>query len=180
MTDDFVNATTDDYGANKIARSPFARALYFNPIAIAEGAVGAPRIQTAAIQDGAVTTDKIDVNAALEATARDASAGAVGTYAFLGHNKSGTDISGQTVLFGGTLAGSNLAPAGINIRAGAGTVSANSFSADFVDAHSGAEEVQHAGQNLSIPGTWRCMGVVRVKGSSGPTRGGASLWLRIS
>ena len=179
MTDDFVNATTDDYGANKIARSPFARALYFNPIAIAEGAVGAPRIQTAGIQDGAVTTDKIDVNAALEATARDAMAGAVGTYAFLGHNKTGSDISGQTALFGETLAGSNLAPAGLSIRAGAGGTS-NSFSATFVVAHDSLETVEHAGQNLSISGTWRCMGVARVRGSGGTFRGGASLWLRIS
>ena len=53
MTDDFVNATTDDYGANKIARSPFARALYFNPIAIAEGAVGAPRILPGALESPA-------------------------------------------------------------------------------------------------------------------------------
>ena len=53
MTDDFVNATTDDYGANKIARSPFARAVYFNPIHIAEGAPNAPRILPGALESPA-------------------------------------------------------------------------------------------------------------------------------
>ena len=44
---------------DKPARSIDALALRDNPIAIAEGAAGAPRIQTAAIQDGAVTAEKL-------------------------------------------------------------------------------------------------------------------------
>ena len=46
----------------KPGRSIDALALRDNPIAIAEGAAGAPRIQTAAIQDGAVAQAKLKTN----------------------------------------------------------------------------------------------------------------------
>ncbi len=45
------------------ARSVDAIALRDNPVAIAEGASGAPRIQTGGLQDNAVTANKIDSNA---------------------------------------------------------------------------------------------------------------------
>lgn len=57
---DWTVLTSDDLGADRIFTSPTAQALYDNAIAIAEGAAGAPQIQTAAIADLAVTTAKIN------------------------------------------------------------------------------------------------------------------------
>ena len=86
-------------------------ALRDNPIAIAEGATGAPKIQTAGITDLAVTTAKIaasnvtteklesgerlttsNVNNAIKSS----SVGAVGTYAFLRPTSSATQAPGST------------------------------------------------------------------------------------
>jgi hypothetical protein len=82
---------------------PFAttiQALRDNPIAIANGDVGAPQIQTAAIADNAITPAKIpastvgDRNVAL-------GLGAVGTYAMLKLVRGGTN---DTVNAAGTTA----------------------------------------------------------------------------
>ena len=97
-------------------------ALRENPKAIAEGAADAPRIQTAAIQDGAVTTAKTATNErmttanVLGATAGGA-AGAVGTYAWLLHATANTAITA-----GSTYAGSSLRYAGIQYRVSDSTV----------------------------------------------------------
>ena len=99
----------------------------------------------------------------LSATAA-AGAGAVGTYAFLGHSSGGI-----VNLYGATRAGSLLMPAGISTGGFFGR-----FTADF--RRSG----DHVGQNSARAGTWRCMGVVRgVTDSNGDTAS-ATLWLRIS
>lgn len=99
----------------------------------------------------------------LNATAG-ASAGAVGTYAFLGVNN-----ASHSNTFGETRAGSSLFPAGISASAG--------FA---VNGFGGASS--HGGQNSARAGTWRCMGVVRslAGGAGDPSNFGASLWLRIS
>ena len=106
----------------KPIRSVYAIVLRDNPIAIAAGAAGAPRVQTAAINDLAVTNAKI-ANASVTsnklATGNDerdwvlnrtagASVGAVGTYAFL---QDITD-SNTNVSAGSTVAGSSLRYAG--------------------------------------------------------------------
>jgi hypothetical protein len=118
----------------KPIRSIDGLALRDNPIAISEGAVGAPKIQTNGITDSAVTTAKLASNEqmttanVLNATAG-AAAGAVGTYALA------VLVSGSgTVSFGSTTLGSNLRPSSSN--------------------------ASPAGSALS--GTWRCMGVAAV------------------
>jgi hypothetical protein len=91
----------------KPIRSIDGLALRDNPVAITEGAAGAPKMQTNGITDGAVTTAKLAANErmttanVLNATAG-ASVGAVGTYAFLG------DARNVVTNEGGTVAGSNL------------------------------------------------------------------------
>ena len=72
-------------------------ALRDNPVAIAEGAPGAPKIQYDAIDEGLAQQP----------------AGGLGTYAFLGVND-----NSHTSTFGQTRAGSQLFPAGISSSQG--------------------------------------------------------------
>ena len=137
----------------KPVRSVDALALRDNPIAITEGSAGAPKIQTAAIADSAITYAKM---AAWYTTAS-----AVGTYAFLGYN----DVNKATVTFGNTLAGSNLCPAGILTQ----------NNNDFADTYP-AISTAHAGQNAVGSGTWQCLGVCRNAAQGA----GATLWQRIA
>lgn len=124
-----------------------------NPIAITEGASGAPQNQTASFANLSVTTEKIANNnvttAKLEAAEQmtttnvisataGASAAAVGTYAFLSYASAATA--------GTTVAGGSL---------------------NYSDANNG-------GTTAVSVGTWRLMGAVSAVG------GIASLWLRIS
>jgi hypothetical protein len=149
----------------KPIRAIDARALRENPIAIAEGAAGAPKIETAGITDLNVTTAKIadlnvttakiadaNVTSAKLATgnnerdwvlARTAAAavGVVGTYAFL------IDATDSNLPAGSTSAGSNLG-----------------YSNALGDPSG------------SPSGTWRLMG----RTVSGSNEGNTSLWLRIS
>ena len=163
---DWTPLPNTSVGVGGLPSGTTVTALRDNPVAIAEGASGAPRIQTNAIQDSAVTAAKLatgnsERNWVLERTAA-ASAGAVGTYAFLG-----VDNSNQSNTFGQTRAGSSLFPAGIRAdNAGFG------FNGTRTSGSVG-------GENSARAGTWRCMGVVRstVLGNAGF---GASLWLRIS
>ena len=166
----WTNIPDSNIEPGKPIRSIDGLALRDNPIAIAEGASGAPRIQTAGIQDSAVTTAKIaDANvitAKLAAGERmttanvlgqtaGASVGAVGTYAFLRPN--------NTTVYnpGNTLAGSNLR------YNGALTSSAELFSNVF--------------DKGTPSGTWRCMGGRDVRNEAGTQRSfAATVWLRIS
>lgn len=104
-----------------------------NPIAISEGAAGAPRIQTAAIANGAVTAAKLATGTGerdwVLARIAAAAVGAVGTWAMLRYL--GLDATGQ----GQTRSGSDL-------------------------AYSNADG--SGGSANNPPGTWRCMGVVSV------------------
>lgn len=101
---------------------------------------------------GAVTT-----TAVLNATAG-ASAGAVGTYAFLGKATQLGNLSGLQRTAGGTLAGSELSYAG------------PSGAAFFLSG--------------TPAGTWRCMGFFNAFFTNGPygpeTIFSSTLWLRIS
>lgn len=112
----------------KPIRSVDGLALRDNPIAITEGAVGAPKIQTAAITDANVTAVKLatGTNERDWVLARTAGAavGAVGTYALAKRTTATGNIAGDTV------AGSNLqyADTAGNVPVGA------------------------------LSGTWRCMG----------------------
>jgi hypothetical protein len=83
----------------KPIRSIDGLALRDNPIAISEGAAGAPKIQTAAL----ITGEQMTTANVLNATAG-AAAGAVGTYALA------VLLSGGAVSFGSTTSGSNLRP----------------------------------------------------------------------
>ena len=160
---DWTNLPNQAVGVGGLPSGTTVTALRDNPVAIAQGAAGAPRIQTAAIQNSAVTAAKLATSNSerdwVLARIAGAQAGAVGTYAFLGRNV-GFAANNE---FGATLAGSNLFPAGIRAT--------STFSNSVPGVAS-----QHSGQNSARSGTWRCMGVVR--GETGIA--GASLWLRIS
>ena len=117
---------------------------------------------TAATAAAFVTTTNV-----LNATAG-ASAGAVGTYAFLRHT------TGADYAFGATLAGSSLVPAGV----GAATW------ALYTAASASSLAITYGSyQNSAQSGTWRCMGVgSNVVDANCPPSAttAASLWLRIS
>ena len=136
----------------KPARSIDALAFYANPIAIAEGAAGAPRIQAAALDPTTVGTDWV--------LARNAGAavGAIGTYAYAA---SSTVVTVGTTWNepGTTRAGSSLRYSGY--YAGSGAISNVIISAS------------------ALSGTWRCMGFARNDNldSDLPVH---TLWLRIS
>ena len=123
------------------ARAIDAQALRDNPIAIAEGDASAPRVKTPALEDSAVTTSKIESSERMTTdnvlgVTSEASAGAVGTYAFLGKELP-EDTTYAT--FGDTKPGSELEYAGTGTDGG-GTASGtwrcmgharNSDSTDF-------------------------------------------------
>lgn len=144
----------------KPIRSIDGLALRDNPLAIAEGDASAPKIQTAAIQDGAITLAKFASGAVLSASAQ-ATAGSVGSYAFL--------YCATLTSFGTTRAGSALYPVG-SIR-GIGSAGSPTVGSGWAIA---------VGSSQS--GTWRCMGQTS---SDSDSHGNAisshsSLWLRIS
>lgn len=68
---DYTELDADDLGVDRFATSPTAQALYDNPIAIAEGASGAPRIQTGALQNLAVTSAKLATDSVTSAKIAD-------------------------------------------------------------------------------------------------------------
>jgi hypothetical protein len=163
----------------KPIRAIDARALRENPIAIAEGAAGAPKIETAGITDANVTTAKLATNermttANVTGATAGASAGAVGTYAFLSASSPRNPDS--------TLAGSSLTYAGaLNAISATGGTDPGTGNPSSIDAFSFA-----AGASTTLSGTWRCMGRISTSASSTAAFGGtasataATLWLRIS
>jgi len=138
----------------KPIRSIDGLALRDNPIAIAEGAAGAPRNTDASLSTTATNTgrDWVLARNALSAV------GAVGTYAMLGRPQG---VGGSSVGPGGTSAGSSLRYTGASISANA----------------------QSYISGTSPSGTWRCMGNFQAVSSGGKepfTIWPATLWLRIS
>lgn len=122
----WVNISNSNLQPGAPARSVDAIALRDNPIALAEGATGAPRIQTAAIADLAVTGAKIangtitgaklanntltwaQINAAsLYAGIGAIGAGAVGSYAMVTRSSVNT---GSAITWGALISGSMLVP----------------------------------------------------------------------
>ena len=159
---DFTTIPDSNIEPGRPIRSIDGLALRDNPIAIAEGAAGAPRIQTAGIQNSAVTTAKIAANERMTTAnvlgqTAGASVGAVGSYAFLRPNNATSYGPGST------LAGSSLRYSGA-LRL------VNTSSARHTAVDGGAPA-----------GTWRCMG--QRTGDVGGVPNNAivsTLWLRIS
>ena len=165
---DWTNIANTALQPGAPVRSIDGVALRDNPIAIAEGAAGAPRIQRNAIQNSAVNNEKIANSAvtsaklATGANERDwvlartagASAGAVGTYAFLADPTN----SGTNVAVGSILAGSSLRYSSVHFESGFWVV----------DRAQGAPN-----------GTWRIMGFGNRLLGTGNARYG-SLFLRIA
>lgn len=132
---------------------PFAttiQALRDNPIAIANGDVGAPQIQTAAIASAAVTSAKLatTINESAWVTARTSQAGrgGLGTYAMAAITASGITVAGN-----GTTSGSNL-----------GYSRADASVTEAIGS-----------------GTWRNMGA-SVTGIASPGAAQVTLWLRVA
>jgi hypothetical protein len=154
----------------KPIRAIDARALRDNPIAIAEGASGAPKIETAGITDANVTTAKLEAGermttANVTGATAGASAGAVGTYALLA-----TINNNASVTFGSTLAGSSLQPVGVR--------GSTSISSTFVEEQINRSSTQFPA--LPQSGTWRCMGFKNVRVTNNSLQRELTLWLRIS
>jgi hypothetical protein len=116
--------TNIDNALVSVGALPFAttiQALRDNPIAIANGDAGAPKVQTAAIQDGAVQVSKLATGAGEAAWvgARNIQigVGGIGTYAFLAYpgntsqRNPGFDTSGTNLLYGPGVSGAP-APSG--------------------------------------------------------------------
>lgn len=138
----------------KPIRAIDALALRDNPVAIAEGASGAPRIAAAALQTGTNERDWV--------LARNAGAavGAIGTYAFLG------ETSNTTTAAGSTRAGSALRYAGVG-------------KVDETWSSIGLMQVG-VGSATAPAGTWRAMGQSATGTFGGGSIFPATLWLRIS
>jgi hypothetical protein len=186
---DYVTISDTQVDPDAPITSQLAYAWRDNPTAIAEGASGAPRIQTAAIENNAVTSSKIKNDAVTSSKIKNdavtsskiednavtssklgtsnsirdwvlartaaASAGAVGTYAFMLKTTIGD------VTKGGTVSGSALKFAGLLRRTG----DQSSVGVTTGDTASG---------------TWRCMGDVESSGSGSTIYRTATVWLRIS
>ena len=138
----------------KPIRSIDGLALRDNPVAIAEGAAGAPRIAAGALQAGVPERDWI-----LGLTAA-ADVGAVGTYAFLGETATTSTTPGNT------RAGSSLRYAGIQ-KTGTSWISARTT-------------LTATGINTAPAGTWKCMGQSVGAFDDGQSYYPATLWLRIA
>jgi hypothetical protein len=135
-------------------------AIKENIIALSEGASGAPKILTTAINDAAVTTEKLAIGERMTTTnvlakTADASVGNVGTYAWLGQSANST----TQLNLGTTHAGSGLRYMGTWAQGSVGNTTALP---DFISTPSG---------------TWRVMGESNYTVS---TRAKQCLFLRIS
>ena len=167
----------------KPIRSIDTLALRDNPVAIAEGAAGAPKVQPEGMQfyptqqggGSGMLTNKIYIGwngssilGQVDASPQGAicmsgyGVGSVGTYAFLG------ETSGTTTLPGATRAGSALRYAGI--------VASSPWSTTYPFVVGGG------GTTTTPTGTWRCMGMsYGFNGTGGDPDGyAATLWMRIA
>jgi len=97
---DWTELDTDTLLPGEPLTSAKALAFFENPVAIAEGAASAPRIEDAALDTGAATAAGVTWWGLRSAGA---AAGSVGTYAFLAPTS-----STQEFTFGATSAGSGL------------------------------------------------------------------------
>lgn len=138
------------------ARAIDATALRDNPIAITEGTVGAPKIQTAALNDLAVTAAKLATTEQMTTAnvgnaTKSLAVYAVGSYIFA------TSLTGLNYAPGAVIAGSSLRPASMT-------------AIDGGDGYTAALYITGSG----VAGNWRCMGYSQY--NSGAY--GTTLWLR--
>ena len=147
---DWTTLPNQAVGVGGLPSGTTVTALRDNPVAIAEGSPGAPRVELPAIVDALSVVP----------------AGSVGSYAFLGVNN--TD---HISTFGETRAGSSLFPAGIS--AGGGFA----FNGFIAASSHGAQNSARAG-TWRCMGVVRSNAQDPIAGI--PARFGASLWLRIS
>jgi len=134
---DYTILSNTAVGVGGLPSGATVTALRDNPLAIAEGTAGAPRVLDAAL-DATVTTAGTDW--VLNRTAG-AIAGAVGTYAFMERtgNNAAIDI-------GETIAGSNIRYAGVDRT---------------------SSQAMDISSSSTVPsGTWRCMGYIAGLGES--------------
>ena len=154
-----------DIETDKPIRAVTGRALRDNPIAIAEGASGAPRIDgatgpavnTGGLFNSAVTTAKLQssermTTANVLSQAAGAGTGSIGSYALLGR---GLGQLETYVSPGGTKPGSELS---------------------YASLEGGSAPIELTG---TPSGTWRSMGWMKSSGEAPPNKV-ATLWLRIS
>jgi hypothetical protein len=149
-------------------------AIVRNFEALAEGAAGAPRVLTPAINNAAVTDAKLNTTATnagrdwVLARSALSDVGAVGSYAFLG------EVNNATTNPGGTRAGSSLRYANV-IRASQETTAS--------EVNWSNTEIRTAvtrGGSGTPAGTWRAMGFNFCQSFTNDHFRGATLWLRIS
>lgn len=156
---DWLTIPNESVDPDSPALAALFRALRDNPVAIAEGAAGAPRMQDAAFTDNSIRPQILNNGAAwVAANVIAFGIGGVGTYAFL----VGTAPSYSP---GDTEAGSNLFYVGA-----AAAISS--------DGSAGSATAPTSG---GISGTWRCQGNTGNEG--GLELGasfGATLWVRIA
>src|SRR5690625_4762669 len=177
----WTNIPTDRIEPGKPIRAIDGLALRDNPIAIAEGASGAPRVQTNGIANSAVTTAKIansSVTAQKLATGgsennwtrsriASSTAGQVGTYAFV--SRMTRSNSTGRVLWGGTAPGSSLRAALVM-----GDLSIPGGGAVLV----GNDNMSNPLPPVTLSGTWRIMGLATGGRTGEPNFG--TLALRIA
>ena len=148
------------------ARAIDAQALRDNPIAIAEGAAGAPKITDAALDVGNET--ETGTSWVLERISG-ASAGALGTYAF-----AWLDSQDTPPAFGATVSGGSLRPAGFTQDDGVSTFSNRTRFRETDEIYGSAGT-----DAPTLSGTWRCMGeAIQDSGDDGNYP--HTLWLRIA
>jgi hypothetical protein len=148
---EWTTITDEVLEPGKPIRSVDILALRDNPVAIASGASGAPRIDAAALKTGNPERDWV-----LDRTAS-ASVGAVGTYAFV-------YLGGTGFTEGSTRAGSSLHYGGI-------------FT-DIISPDTAPPSASATRGAATLAGTWRIMG--RVNSGSALDRGRLTVALRIS
>ena len=162
---DWTNLPNQAVGVGGLPSGTTVTALRDNPVAIAQGAAGAPRIEDAALDTTVTNAGREWVAARIAGAA----AGAVGTYAFAWRNSTATAPA-----FGGTVAGSQLRPAGF-------TSSSGVLVSNFLTTFPSSTDIlgSDGARSATFNGTWRCMGeATRSSGNLGNYP--HTLWLRIS
>ena len=148
----------------KPIRSIDGLALRDNPVAIAEGAAGAPKIQNQAFSDRTISQEKLQLTTNeltwIRVLLAQSVVGDVGTYAFLGETETTSTTPGST------RAGSSLRYAGIQ-KTGTSWISARTT-------------LTATGINTAPAGTWKCMGQSVGAFDDGQSYYPATLWLRIA
>ena len=188
---DWTTIPDDVLEPGKPIRSVDALALRDNPVAIAAGAAGAPRVQTAAIQNGAVTNAKLANSSVTTAKLADAN---VTTAKLANANVTSAKLAtGERMTTANVLArtaGASLGAVGTYAFLGTSLTTAGAVIIENT-TYAGSD-LRYFGANVGTgtgtfnsgtriggtpPGTWRAMGHVR-DGSSG--RRATTLFLRIS